>query len=121
MKINWNFAVAFLTSTTTPSAAATGDDAGFVIEKEFEAVTCGSSVKLAHSASQFRLHSHQITYGTGSGQQSVTGMNSADDTNSLWIVEGAFGSSGCPRGTPVKCSDVVRWRFFFKRVNFLTY
>ncbi|KAJ3355000.1 Stromal cell-derived factor 2-like protein 1 [Entophlyctis luteolus] len=69
------------------STVAAAED--FVIEKEFETVTCGSSIKLAHSASGFRLHSHQITYGTGSGQQSVTGMDSADD--SKFVSPLAFG------------------------------
>ncbi|KAJ1340226.1 hypothetical protein BSLG_005219 [Batrachochytrium salamandrivorans] len=37
----------------------------FVIEKEFESITCGSSIKLASKASGFRLHSHEVNYGTG--------------------------------------------------------
>ena len=37
-----------------------------------QAVTYGSAVKLASAAHNFLLHSHQITYGSGSGQQSVT-------------------------------------------------
>jgi hypothetical protein len=39
-------------------------------------VTCGSMIKLRHLATSFRLHSHQVAYGSGSGQQSVTGSPS---------------------------------------------
>ncbi|ETP28386.1 hypothetical protein F442_22319 [Phytophthora nicotianae P10297] len=38
----------------------------------FEHVTCGSSVKLVHGPSRYRMHSHEIQYGSGSGQQSAT-------------------------------------------------
>lgn len=37
-------------------------------------VTCGSIIKLKHKNTKTRLHSHEVTYGTGSGQQSVTGF-----------------------------------------------
>ncbi|KAJ3023173.1 UNVERIFIED_CONTAM: Stromal cell-derived factor 2-like protein 1 [Siphonaria sp. JEL0065] len=46
--------------------------------------------------------------GTGSGQQSVTGFANGDDTNSLFVVENAFGAAACARGAVVKCGDVVR-------------
>jgi hypothetical protein len=35
----------------------------------YEYVTCGSSLKLSHIGSDFRLHSHKVQYGTGSKQQ----------------------------------------------------
>ncbi|KAJ3080162.1 Stromal cell-derived factor 2-like protein 1, partial [Rhizoclosmatium hyalinum] len=92
---------AFLASSSTAAV-------DFVIEKEFEAVTCGSSIKLAHSPTGYRLHSHQVTYGTGSGQQSVTGFAAGDDTNSLFVVEHGVDSPFCKRGQPVKCGDSVR-------------
>lgn len=41
-----------------------------------EMVTCGSMIKLRHVPTGFRLHSHQVAYGSGSGQQSVTGVAS---------------------------------------------
>ncbi|KAJ3247932.1 hypothetical protein HDU78_002685 [Chytriomyces hyalinus] len=94
--------------TSCLSFLSTSSAADFVIEKEFQAVTCGSSVKLAHSASGVRLHSHQITYGSGSGQQSVTGFNSGDDSNSLFLVDSAFGADPCVRGTPFACDSLVR-------------
>ncbi|MCO5603417.1 hypothetical protein L7F22_057567 [Adiantum nelumboides] len=47
-------------------------------------VTYGSVVKLMHDRTQYRLHSHEIPYGSGSGQQSVTGFGGVDDANSYW-------------------------------------
>eukprot|EP01123_Difflugia_compressa_P011993 TRINITY_DN4989_c0_g1_i1.p1 TRINITY_DN4989_c0_g1~~TRINITY_DN4989_c0_g1_i1.p1 ORF type:complete len:217 (-),score=46.03 TRINITY_DN4989_c0_g1_i1:27-677(-) len=70
-------------------------------------VTCGSVIKLRSVASGFRLHSHQVTYGTGSGQQSVTGYSGSDDNNSFWVVKGPFGKD-CTQGTPIAKNDVFR-------------
>jgi hypothetical protein len=50
-------------------------------------VTCGSSIKLQHDHTKGLLHSHDISYGSGSGQQSVTGSFEANDANSFWIVK----------------------------------
>ncbi len=33
------------------------------------------------------LHSHDVKYGSGSGQQSVTGMQVNTDYNSLWTIK----------------------------------
>ncbi|KAK7933697.1 hypothetical protein WMY93_004593 [Mugilogobius chulae] len=46
-------------------------------------------------------------YGSGSGQQSVTGVDAADDANSYWQVRGKA-KAPCVRGTPVKCGQQVR-------------
>ena len=35
----------------------------------FQHVTCKSVVKLVHKKSNIRLHSHDVKYGSGSGQQ----------------------------------------------------
>ena len=35
---------------------------------------------------KFRLHSHDVPYGSGSGQQSVTGFPNVDDSNSYWVT-----------------------------------
>lgn len=35
----------------------------------FQYVTCGSAIKLANSENNVRLHSHDVKYGSGSGQQ----------------------------------------------------
>lgn len=39
--------------------------------------------KLVNNAFKIRLHSHDIKYGSGSGQQSVTGTDVTDDVNSV--------------------------------------
>lgn len=73
----------------------------------YEFVTCGSALKLLNSASNVRLHSHDVKYGSGSGQQSVTAVDSSDDNNSYWRVRGKSGSD-CTRGVPIKCGHTVR-------------
>lgn len=65
----------------------------------FEYVTCGSSIKLVHEPSRFRLHSHEIAYGGGSGQQSITAHGSRNDRNSYWLVKEGDGEAGCSIGT----------------------
>ncbi|KAF8926851.1 Stromal cell-derived factor 2-like protein 1 [Dissophora ornata] len=103
-----------LSSLVCMAIAATTAFAGPApeIDEEFQKVTCGSSVKLTHEKSQFKLHSHQIPYGSGSGQQSVTGSPVKDDTNSLWLVMAQLGRT-CDRGETVPCGSVVR----LKHVN----
>lgn len=54
-----------------------------------------------------RLHSHEVQYGTGSGQQSVTGVPNADDANSYWQVRGTE-NQACVRGEPIKCGQEIR-------------
>jgi len=71
-------------------------------------VTCGSVFKLTNTAFSVRLHSHDIKYGTGSGQQSVTGIEPAEDPNSLWVVKSPHTSSPCVRGEPIRCGTKVR-------------
>lgn len=46
-------------------------------------------VKLKHAATDYDLHSHEISYGSGSGQQSVTGYKDTSDAASLWAVKSA--------------------------------
>ena len=65
-------------------------------------------VKLKHAKTGYRLHSHEIKWGSGSKQQSVTAMNAMDDPNSLWIVKGAHGTH-CRQGTPVENGMTVRF------------
>ena len=38
-----------------------------------------------HERTRFRLHSHDVPYGSGSGQQSVTAFPNVDDSNSYWV------------------------------------
>uniref|UniRef100_A0A8C0GLR0 Stromal cell derived factor 2 n=1 Tax=Chelonoidis abingdonii TaxID=106734 RepID=A0A8C0GLR0_CHEAB len=70
-------------------------------------VTCGSVVKLLNVRHNVRLHSHDVRYGSGSGQQSVTGVSAVDDSNSYWRVRGKT-SMVCERGTPVQCGQSIR-------------
>uniref|UniRef100_A0A7E4W1C8 MIR domain-containing protein n=1 Tax=Panagrellus redivivus TaxID=6233 RepID=A0A7E4W1C8_PANRE len=72
-----------------------------------DVITCGSIVKLNNLNTQVRLHSHEVKYGSGSGQQSVTGNSNSDDVNSHWQILGG-NKEQCPRGTPVKCGDTIR-------------
>jgi dolichyl-phosphate-mannose--protein O-mannosyl transferase len=48
-------------------------------------ITYGAVLKLMHEKTKFRLHSHDVPYGSGSGQQSVTGFPNVDDANSYWV------------------------------------
>jgi len=74
------------------SALASSDD-----------VTCGSVLKLVNKAYTVRLHSHEVTYGSGSGQQSVTGFRGETDSNSYWWLKG----TDCNRGDSVKCGSEI--------------
>jgi dolichyl-phosphate-mannose--protein O-mannosyl transferase len=40
-----------------------------------------------HERTKYRLHSHDVPYGSGSGQQSVTGFPNVDDANSYWVCK----------------------------------
>jgi len=77
-------------------------------EPDLSGVTCGSVIKLRNPSTEVRLHSHQVTYGSGSGQQSVTGFPAIDDPNSYWIVKGAHGAEPCRTGTKIKRGDIIR-------------
>ena len=86
---------------------------------DFANVTFGSAVKLYNRKRDVRLHSHEVKYGSGSGQQSVTGTPEPDDTNSYWVVTCPHGvtSLTCERGVAVKCDDVIRLRHQATRLN----
>lgn len=74
---------------------------------ELDVVTCGSVLKLQNVKFNSRLHSHDVKYGSGSGQQSVTGVEGVDDHNSYWQVKGKHGTS-CKRGEHIKCGSTIR-------------
>jgi len=67
----------------------------FFCESELQYVTCGSIISLVHVPTNSRLHSHDVKYGGGSGQQSVTGFADQGDTNNYWLVREAHGSPPC--------------------------
>ncbi|KAH9612016.1 hypothetical protein KSS87_021511 [Heliosperma pusillum] len=70
-------------------------------------VTYGSVIKLMHERSKFRLHSHDVPYGSGSGQQSVTGFPNVDDSNSYWVVRPVPDTSS-KQGDTIKKGAIVR-------------
>ncbi|XP_028322645.1 stromal cell-derived factor 2 [Gouania willdenowi] len=80
---------------------------GVSLGTELSFVTCGSVIKLLNIRHNVRLHSHDVRYGSGSGQQSVTGVSEIEDSNSYWRVRGTSDTS-CHRGTPVKCGQTIR-------------
>ena len=86
---------------------------------QFAVVTCGSVIKLQHVSTGYRLHSHEIKWGSGSSQQSVTAMNGMDDPNSLWEVKGAHGTH-CAQGSPIKNGEVLNTsaRYLIQAVGF---
>lgn len=73
-----------------------------------QSLTCGSVVRLKHSSSGYHLHSHDISYGSGSTQQSVTTLKSDGDAGSLWIFKEADGEKPCRSGDPLPCGAKVR-------------
>ncbi|KAH9760377.1 Stromal cell-derived factor 2-like protein [Citrus sinensis] len=85
-------------------------------------ITYGTVLKLMHEKTKFRLHSHEVPYGSGSGQQSVTGFPDVDDANSYWLefdildinLEGHFyivkpilGASA-KQGDTIKSGTIIR-------------
>ena len=54
-------------------------------------VTYGSMLKLRHVSTEYRLHSHEVSYGSGSKQQSVTAVAQGDDLNSFWVLKSPHG------------------------------
>ncbi|KAE8732562.1 Stromal cell-derived factor 2-like protein [Hibiscus syriacus] len=56
-------------SPSSASASASASSPSQNVE-----VTYGTVLKLMHEKTKFRLHSHDVPYGSGSGQQSVTGF-----------------------------------------------
>ncbi|KAJ9559513.1 hypothetical protein OSB04_004673 [Centaurea solstitialis] len=84
--------------TSTPVYAATSEG----VE-----ITYGSVLKLMHEKTRFRLHSHDVPYGSGSGQQSVTGFPNVDDANSYWIVR-PMPETSAKQGDSIKSGAIIR-------------
>lgn len=79
----------------------------FGVSNDNTLVTCGSTIKLEHQGTRAHLHSHEIMYGSGSGQQSVTGNHAGNEAASYWIVRGTEGSP-CRQGQAVKIGQALR-------------
>lgn len=67
---------------------------------------CGSAIKIANRNGA-RLHTGEITYGSGSGQQAVTGLLQPHHAGSYWQILGET-DGACPQGTPVQKGQRVR-------------
>ncbi|XP_062101745.1 stromal cell-derived factor 2-like protein [Humulus lupulus] len=70
-------------------------------------ITYGTVLKLMHERTKFRLHSHDVPYGSGSGQQSVTGFPNVDDANSYWIVR-PIPETSAKQGDSIEGGTVIR-------------
>lgn len=71
-------------------------------------VTYGSAIKLQHDKLKVRLHSHEVSYGSGSGQQSVTGFTGQpDDANDIWIVK-CPNNGRCSQGDQISSGQAIR-------------
>ncbi|XP_063547487.1 stromal cell-derived factor 2 [Cydia strobilella] len=81
-----------------------------------EFVTCGTILKIMNVDLRLRLHSHDVKYGSGSGQQSVTAVDAADDYNSHWLVRASMGDT-CKRGEPIKCNSNIRLHHVSSKKN----
>jgi len=79
-----------------------------LVDAKNQQVTCGSVVKLMNQNHKIRLHSHDVKYGSGSGQQSVTGTTQQEDVNSHWLLKGPEYDDLCKRGEPVACGQRIR-------------
>ena len=90
-------AVVVLGSTARGYSAEHVDDDEDFTDRTRRFVSCGSVVKLRHGSTGARLHSHEVNYGSGSKQQSVTGLRIKGDTNSLWQIMAANGKD-CASG-----------------------
>ena len=76
-------------------------------------VTCGSVLKLKNEKSKFLLHSLDVSYGSGSGQQAVIGTPTEDSAESMWLIRGPVVKPGnkavhCPQGTPITKNMPIR-------------
>ncbi|BHF57319.1 Stromal cell-derived factor 2-like protein [Sparganum proliferum] len=65
-------------------------------------------MKLLNTDYNVRLHSHEVQYGSGSGQQSVTAIEDVSEAGSYWKVMGPNGVKLCNRGQPIKCGSTIR-------------
>jgi dolichyl-phosphate-mannose--protein O-mannosyl transferase len=73
-------------------------------------LTCSSTIRLRNERLGFYLHSSELNYGSGSGQQIVTAFEGDSDYNSLWTVkeQEAEGEPLCRTGAKLKCGAAIR-------------
>eukprot|EP00834_Sanchytrium_tribonematis_P001724 NODE_44_length_33449_cov_1.575742.p24 type:complete len:196 gc:universal NODE_44_length_33449_cov_1.575742:4153-3566(-) len=83
------------------------------LPEDFERVTYGSIVKLVHEETDHRLNSIAVNYASGSGQQVISAVPTAKDSNSYWLVRSGYGEPNVELGQLIKCNEVLR----FQHVN----
>ncbi|XP_050219785.1 stromal cell-derived factor 2-like protein [Mercurialis annua] len=88
------------------SSASAATSSSSSSSSESVEITYGTVLKLMHERTKFRLHSHDVPYGSGSGQQSVTGFPNVDDANSYWIVRPEPDTA--KQGDPIKSGTIIR-------------
>uniref|UniRef100_A0A8I3RW13 Stromal cell derived factor 2 n=1 Tax=Canis lupus familiaris TaxID=9615 RepID=A0A8I3RW13_CANLF len=71
------------------------------------ALSCSLFSHPALGASFGRTRILAVAVQEGSGQQSVTGVTSVDDSNSYWRIRGKT-ATVCERGTPIRCGQPIR-------------
>ena len=74
---------------------ASAPEAGFLFSPPAARALSFPLSQLQHQQTKFRLHSHDVAYGSGSGQQSVTAYPESDDPNSFWVLRGTTGAGAC--------------------------
>ncbi|CAH0513216.1 unnamed protein product [Peronospora belbahrii] len=102
---------------TCEEACAEDSSAELSYSQGFEHVTCGSSIKLVHEMTRYRLHSHEVAYGGGSEQQSVTAHAARNDVNSYWLVKEGDAEPVCEVGKPIACGSTIRLEHMLTRRN----
>ena len=82
-------------------------------------MTCSSTIRLRNERLGFFLHSSELSYGSGSGQQIVTGFDGDHDYNSLWTVkeEETPETTPCRTGTKLRCGAKVRFEHMNTQKN----
>ncbi|KAI7979400.1 Stromal cell-derived factor 2-like protein [Camellia lanceoleosa] len=70
-------------------------------------ITYGTVLKLMHEKTKVQLHSHEVPYGSGSKQQSVTGFPVVDYSNSYCIVRPQPETSA-KQGDVIKSGTIIR-------------
>lgn len=85
----------------------TSSTPAYAAKSEGVEITYGSVIKLMHEKTKYRLHSHDVPYGSGSGQQSVTGFPNVDDANSYWVVRPMLDSTA-KQGDTITSGTIVR-------------
>ncbi|ELK01841.1 Stromal cell-derived factor 2 [Pteropus alecto] len=77
--------------------------------QEVEVAIHRAGARRGSRSSRGVLHNERLSFqrSSGSGQQSVTGVTSVDDSNSYWRIRGKT-ATVCERGTPVRCGQPIR-------------